>query len=60
MQRQRVWLYVVALPCLWGMRFLPQQTQYVHQNEHQDYLSSNLPSGTDIPFSAALQARLSV
>ena len=58
MQRQRVWLYVVALPCLWGMRFLPQQTQYVHQNEHQDYLSSNLPSGTDIPFSAALQARL--
>lgn len=31
--------------CVW-----PQQTQYVHQNEHQDYLSSNLPSGTDIPF----------
>ncbi|MBN9340983.1 MAG: sulfatase-like hydrolase/transferase [Comamonadaceae bacterium] len=57
-QKTRALVYLCALPILWACRYLPQDAEYIHQNGYQDYLSSNLQSGTDTPFSAALRARL--
>ncbi len=57
-QKTRALVYLCALPILWAFRYLPQGAEYIHQNGYQDYLSSNLQSGTDAPFSAALRARL--
>ena len=48
----------LAFPCLLGLRYLPQEKDYVLQDQNQDFLSSNLPAGVDREFSAEFAARM--